>query len=456
MNWERKPIFILGGSGGLETSAAFTGAGFTAGEVGFFVQSTLANTGAAFTIATENPFFVAQKSSANDRFSIKTFPIDAKTITRIVKKTYSAPVAEVWTIGFDGVTTTKSLSYDCDSDYGFKLIAYSPYIRKFYNNIGLTQSTVIHTACCDDCEGCSSADCFFETAKFVKAFNETNQASIPARFVFAEMLLDGAASDITTGLTDSTTASFTYGSKIVTFSGNQTIATGAYIRVSPSNVSAPTNADPVFKVAVGVTAGTQITLDTPWNRASDAGIVIDTTLSDTELAIVVTSAVTACGIQFTGKFLDAYSGCCCFPPFPFDYEGVTFRITRDTAGSFPCTFDSSQLVAFSPGRGTSREMLYLEMDAKGYTDQRQWFLDCAANLGYFSSVVSTDTYDLYTIESSNTYPTTSMGGQRATTPAITYIAATNTTPGTPGSTTATNLDTILASIAAAANISVTT
>lgn len=454
-NWERKPIFILGLSGGLETSAAFTGAGFTAGEVGFFVQSTLANTGAAFTLATENPFFVAQKASASDRFSIRSFPIDANTITRIVKKTYSAPVAQVWTIGFDGSDTAKSLSYDCDADYGFKLIAYSPYIRKFYNNLGLTQSTVIHTECCDDCEGCSTSDCWLETAKFVKAFNETNQASIPARFVFAEMLLDGSASDIGTGLA-TTTAVLTQGSKIVTFAGNVTIATGAYIRIAADNVVDTTDSDPVFKVAVGVTTGTQITLDTPWHRASIAALTVTATVSTSSMSIVDTTAVTACGIQFTGRFLDAYSGCCCFPPYPFDFEGVTFEITRDAAQSFPCDFDSSELTAFFPGRGTSKEMLYLEMDAKGYTDQRQWFLDCAANLGYFSSVVSTDTYDLYMIESSRTFPTTSMGGQLAYTPAITWIAATNATPGTPGSTTATNLDTILASVAAAAGISVTT
>ena len=454
-NWERKPIFILGLSGGLETSAAFTGAGFTAGEVGFFVQSTLANTGAAFTLATENPFFVAQKASASDRLSIRSFPIDANTITRIVKKTYSAPVAQVWTIGFDGSDTAKSLSYDCDADYGFKLIAYSPYIRKFYNNLGLTQSTVIHTECCDDCEGCSTSDCWLETAKFVKAFNETNQASIPARFVFAEMLLDGSASDVGTGLA-TTTAVLTQGSKIVTFAGAVTIATGAYIRIAADNVVDTTDSDPVFKVAVGVTAGTQITLDTPWHRASIAALTVTATVSTSAMSIVTTSAVTACGIQFTGRFLDAYSGCCCFPPYPFDFEGVTFEITRDAAQSFPCDFDSSQLTAFFAGRGTSKEMLYLEMDAKGYTDQRQWFLDCAANLGYFSSVVSTDTYDLYMIESSRTFPTTSMGGQLAYTPAITWIAATNATPGTPGSTTATNLDTILASVAAAAGISVTT
>lgn len=448
-NWERKPIFILGLSGGLETSAAFTGAGFTAGEVGFFVQSTLANTGAAFTLATENPFFVAQKASASDRLSIRSFPIDANTITRIVKKTYSAPVAQVWTIGFDGSDTAKSLSYDCDADYGFKLIAYSPYIRKFYNNLGLTQSTVIHTECCDDCEGCSTSDCWLETAKFVKAFNETNQASIPARFVFAEMLLDGSASDVGTGLA-TTTAVLTQGSKIVTFAGAVTIATGAYIRIAADNVVDTTDSDPVFKVAVGVTAGTQITLDTPWHRASIAALTVTATVSTSSMSIVDTTAVTACGIQFTGRFLDAYSGCCCFPPYPFDFEGVTFEITRDAAQSFPCDFDSSQLTAFFAGRGTSKEMLYLEMDAKGYTDQRQWFLDCAANLGYFTSVVSTDTYDLYTIESSRTFPTTSMGGQLAYTPAITYIAS----PAS--STMSTNMDTILASIAAAAGISVTT
>lgn len=454
-SWESKPIFLVAPAAGLEQSAAFTGAGFTSGEVGFFVQGTGANTGATITLP-ESLFFAAQKSSSAERFSTRSNPILAQRITQLGSSAYVAPVAEVWTVGFDGVTTTKTLSYDCDADYAMRLIAYSPYIRKFYNNQGFVQTYNIHTSCCDDCEGCSTSDCWAETAKFVKVINETPQASVPAKFVFAEMLLDGAASDVTTGLTDSTTATFTFGSPIVTFSGNQTIATGAYIRVSPSNVSAPTNADPVFKVAVGVTAGTQITLDTPWNRATDSGIVIDTTLSDTELAIVTTSAVTACGIQFTGKFISNTDGCCCFPPFPWDFEGVSFIVAKDIANSFPCSWDASQLTALNYGNGSSREVLYTEMDAAGYTDIRQWFLDCAANTGYHSSVVSTDTYDLYYLKSTNVFPTTSMGGNPTSVPQILIIAATNATPGTPGSTAATQLTALWASLATLTGVVVTT
>jgi len=452
--WDKKPIFLVAPAGGLEQSAAFTGAGFTSGEVGFFVQSSGTNTGPTLAL-TENPFFAAQKSSSAERFSIRSNPINIGRITHMGKSAYTAPVAEVWTVGFDGSDTTKSLSYDCDADYAVRLIAYSPYIRKFFNNQGFVQTYNIHTECCDDCEGCSSSDCFVETAKFVKAVNDTPQASVLTKFVFAEMLLDGAASDVVTGLADGT-ATFTQGSPIVTFSANQTIASGAYLRISPSNVSAPTNADPVYKVLTGVTAGTTITLDTPWQRATDTGIVTDSTLADSEIAIVTTSAVTACGLQFTGRFISSTDGCCCFPPFPWDFEGVTFFVSKDLANSFPCSWDASQLTALNYGSGSAREVLYTEMDAAGYTDIRQWFLDCASNVGYHSSVVSTDTYDMYYIETNNIFGTTSMGGDLQNVPQILIIAVTNSIPGSTGSTSATQLDAFLASITTLTGIPVTT
>lgn len=453
MSWQKKPIFLVAPAAGLEQSAAFTGAGFTAGEVGFFVQGTGANTGATITIA-ESPFFAAQKSSSSDRFSIRSNPIYANRLTHMGRADYTAPTAEVWTVGFDGSDTTKSLSYDCDADYAVRLIAYSPYIRKFYNNQGFVQTYNIHTDCCDDCEGCSTSDCFLETAKFVKKVNETPQASVLTKFVFAEMLLDGAASDTVTGLADGT-ATFTLGSPIVTFSVNQTIASGAYLRISPSNVSAPTNADPVYKVLTGVTAGTTITLDTPWQRATDTGIVTDSTLADSEIAIVTTSAVTACGLQFTGRFISNTDGCCCFPPFPWDFEGVSFIVAKDVANSFPCSWEASQLTALAYGNGTAKEVLYTEMDAAGYTDIRQWFLDCAANTGYYSSVVSTDTYDLFYFESTNEFATTPMGGNPTNVPQILIIAATNATPGTSGSTAATQLIALQASLTTLTGVVVT-
>lgn len=452
--FEKKPIFLVCPAAGIEQSAAFTGAGFTSGEVGFFLQSTLANVGATITLP-ESIFFAAQKTSSADRFSIRSNPIVAQRITHMGKSAYVAPTAEVWTVGFDGSDTTKTLSFDCDADYGIRLIAYSPYIRKFFNNQGFVQTYTIHTDCCDDCEGCSASDCWAQTAKFVKAVNDTPQASVLTKFVFAEMLLDGSASDVTTGLADGT-ASFTLGSPIVTFSVNQTIASGSYLRISPSNVSAPTDADPVYKVLTGVTAGTTITLDTPWQRASDSGIVTDSTLADTEIAVVTTSAVTACGLQFTGRFISNTDGCCCFPPFPWDFEGVSFIVSKDLANSFPCSWDASQLTALAYGNGSSREVLYTEMDAAGYTDIRQWYLDCAANIGYHSSVVSTDTYDMYYIESTNAFATTPMGGNPTNVPQILIIAVTNATPGTPGSTAATAMDTLFASLTTLTGIPVTT
>ena len=58
-------------------------------------------------------------------------------------------------------------------------------------------------------------------------------------------------------------ATFTQDSPTVTFASNVTLAAGDYIRVLQTS-----NTTAVYKVKVGVTAGTTITLDIPWDAAS--------------------------------------------------------------------------------------------------------------------------------------------------------------------------------------------
>jgi hypothetical protein len=63
---------------------------------------------------------------------------------------------------------------------------------------------------------------------------------------------------------------------------------------------------------------------------------------------------------------------------------------------------------------------------------------------------------MYYIETNNIFGTTSMGGDLQNVPQILIIAVTNSTPGSAGSTSASQLDTFLASITTLTGIPVTT
>lgn len=439
--WHKKPTVLVGTA--VETSASFTGTGFTSGEIGFFAASTNANTGASIAII-ENPFYVAKKGSDVTKFTRRSDYIDAKRITAIRKKAYAAPAAQITYLGYDGASGT-SLSYTCDTDYGIKIIAVSPYIRKFYNTQGIVYTGHIHTECCADCQGgCGDADCWVETAKMVQALND-----VPApqrRFVYAEMVADNTANDTVTADAGSGvvtiadgTATFTQNSTTVTFSVNQTIPTGTYLRVSPANNSAPLATEPIFKVATGVAAGTTIQLATPWMRATDTGIVTDSTIADSEVVAVTVASITKCGIKFTGQFLSIATGCCCFPPFPFDFEGVSFLVTDSLEANFPCSFPiNANSQELSEGCGTGKEVLYSEMDSFGYTDLRQWFLDCAQNGNYSSDVTTSSNYDVWIIEYNDKFPTTPMSGSWEEVGKVVKIYMPTTTGG--------SLDTVLTSL----------
>ena len=408
-----KRTFLVGTA--VETSAAITAAGFANTEIGMFTSSGV-NVGGAIA-TSEWPLFVAQKQTDDlTKGTRKSYMIPyASAIKSVRVADYVAAAPMTKFIGYDGSDTTKTLSYDCETDYGIKFVIDSPYVRKYYNSYaggGLKKTIHITTDCCEDCDaGCGTAVCYTETAKFVQKINDTNPVDSGIAFsiynsVYAEMMLDAAASDTVTAdagfgtvtIADGT-ATFTLGSPTVTFSVNQTIPSGTYLRISPSNVSAPTNADPVYRVLTGVTAGTTITLDTPWQRATDTGIVTDSTLADSEIAAVVVSAVTACGIKITGKFVSTTTGCCCFPPFPWDVDGVTFIIANPDLGKLPCSAltitDGDDLTM---GQGTYNQLIYDEMYAYGYSDIRQWFKDCAFNNNYTSYLTPGGTYSVFYID----------------------------------------------------------
>lgn len=431
-SWMKKPHVTIGGSNVVNNTNSFTSTSFTAGQIGLFLASDNSN-------AAGNPdetFYIGKKRTQGQvsqfgtpAFSAQSPFISLNSITRLEKVCYAAPVVQESYLGYDG-DTGSSLAFNCDTTYGIRFVGYSPYIRKFYNNQGLPFTWHITTPCCDDdCSAdCGTADALAAIKDFV---NTINAEFITNRFVGAEIVLDSASTDVVTGLADGT-ATFTHDSDVVTFTVAQTIADGALLRISPDGDDPPTDDDPVYEVETGTAGGTSITLVNKWQRA-DLDVHVDSTLADSELTKVTVADVTKYGILFVGKIIDPYTGCCCFPPFPLDYEIVSFTISDSLEASWPCSFEVNYAVDPFYGAGTARELLYTEMNAFGYTDVRQWFIDCASNIGYNSAVDLDTNYDIFYLEHSNTYPTTPMFGNIDQTSFIEIIAVPT------GSTSSTNV-----------------
>lgn len=403
----KKRTFLVGTAG--ESSAAITGSGFGNGEIGIFkLDGTNVGTTAS---ASEFPLFFAQKQTADlSRGTRKSYVINnAAKITSVRIAGYRAAAPMIKFVGYDG--TDGSLSYDCDTDYGIKLTFDSPYVNKYYNKAGgggLTKTIHIHTDCCTDCtDGCGTAVCYSETMKFVETINSTDKKIVGVagsvfNFISAELAVDNAANDTVAVWTDASTMTLTQYSKSVTTSAANTLAAGDYIRIGGGNP--PTGVDPVYMV-YSIESTTAFTLNTPWQGAT-ATKTLDTTLADSDVTKVTVAGVTSCGLKLTGKFISNTTGCCCFPPFPWDVEGVTFIATNSLTAPLPCSvLDVTDYQDLTTGQGTYNQLIYDEMDAYGYSDIREWFKDCAMNVhlpnggsSYVSYLDSAATYDVIYID----------------------------------------------------------
>ena len=396
-----------------ETSAAFGSTSFGTGDVGFFNATSLANLDLTITApdVSGGKLFVAQKANISLPTglmpTIKTAPFKISDIERVIIRKYNAAQSQIVTAGYDGTSATKTLSYDCNTPYGIKIRPFSNWINKQYGNAGLNFTAHITTECCDDCDtGCGTGDKLFETIKFAKAFVSNGNAYAPdydpvnthafniQNFVGVEMIADGVASDLATALTIET-VTFTQGSQIVTFGSTTTIATGTYLRITKASTPAtpPTSTDPIYYVETGVTAGTSITLSTPWQGASGTRLMTATTATS-EIQIVLESAVTAVGLKFTGKLIDKYSGCACIPYFPWEGEGVTMVVSDSINPSFPCAFDMTVLQAMNAVQGSGQQLIFDEIEAQGYDTLREVFATPWSNYNYYSQLTAASTYDV--------------------------------------------------------------
>lgn len=254
------------------TFAAFV-ANAPDGEIGVFLD-TGAVRSTALTSAV-NKFFIAQK---RDGLVNKTPILDYNDIFRKVQTDYVAPVNQVSTIGYNATSGDLSWSFASATStntltYGISARETTPGNQPFPVQEGY--ATVNST----------TADEYTVLAAIVSQLNGDNdlQGNSPDRFVKAEILSDGAITEF------AATADpiLVNGSKTVNFAAAVTIATGAIVVFRGV----------IYKVAVGVTAGTVITLDRPYQGVSET-IDVDTTV-DLAGTMAYTSGTNKLGVKLT-------------------------------------------------------------------------------------------------------------------------------------------------------------
>lgn len=158
---------------------------------------------------------------------------------------YTAPVQGISYIGYNGSTG----SIDVVNDNAYTALVYtydsptwaekSPAIIGYYkSDSSATEQEIADNLCLS----------MYQNKKNIQA----------AKPFTVERVNSGAD-----GGSGAVVATFTEDSAIVTFASNVTLATGSYIRFANGTLTSA-----VYKVSVGVTAGTSITLDVPWDAAS--------------------------------------------------------------------------------------------------------------------------------------------------------------------------------------------
>lgn len=255
------------------TLAAFI-ANAPEGEIGIYMASGARK---ADALAAGDEFQIVQMK---DGFLNKTPLLKFNDITSKRLTDYVAPVRKVVAIGYNGTSgdigiSTTTASSSNALTFGISVRETTPGNQPFPVQEGYA------TAVSSTADEYTILDTICAQLNGVLDYENT----LPDRFVKAEILSNGAVTEFAEDPV------FTNGSKVVTFAGNVTIAAGAFVQFSGAG-------GPVYKVATGVTAGTSITLERPYQGAS--GTVDVSATTDIAGVAAYTSGTTALGVRLTG------------------------------------------------------------------------------------------------------------------------------------------------------------
>lgn len=239
------------------------------GEIGVFLDSGAVRT-TALTAGLK--FFIAQK---RDGMINKTPIINWDDNFRKLRTAYDAPVKKVMTIGYNGTSGDIGLDFTGASasntlTFGISARETTPGNQPFPIQEGY--ATV----------NSSTADEYTVLAAIVAQLNGDfdYQRTQPDRFVKAEILANGALTELTQNLT------VVNGSTTITAAASITIATGTLVSIRNT----------IYKVTVGGT-GTSFTIDRPYQGVSET-IAVGSTV-DQAATMAYTSGTTALGVRLT-------------------------------------------------------------------------------------------------------------------------------------------------------------
>jgi hypothetical protein len=189
-----RKVFI--GSGAVRTSGST--ADLKAGEIGLFDAKSYAALPVGTTYGTNRTVLLAQGSFHTKeslalghgglKDSIKSRDIEGHFISNFRVAKPARPQNNIVTIGWDGVSATKTIDAECDKDYYIRIDVKGEPVLKFLNH-NLYQTFHVKTPCCADCANdCppASVDPQWVADNFVKQMNEHPYLN---KFVKAEKIV---------------------------------------------------------------------------------------------------------------------------------------------------------------------------------------------------------------------------------------------------------------------------
>ena len=205
-------VFI--GNGTVRTTGST--ADLTAGDLGFFDYSTFkaltttpASTfkkmfiiaqGSYHTVDSLSPFFGGLKES------VKSRGINPAFIEKLYSSTAADPIADVWTVGYNGVTTAcDCLAGKCGNVYTLRIdVKGDATLRTFDRN--LYRYITVETPCCGEgCDVCvdETVDPLWIATKFVEKINTDMQLKnfVEAELIYSELPTFVAADVLTFTIT---------------------------------------------------------------------------------------------------------------------------------------------------------------------------------------------------------------------------------------------------------------
>lgn len=370
------------------TSVAYTSAAspylLASGEIGVYAQNpttgalTLTTTAnVAAQVAAGNDFVIAQGVPAGG--NVRLFTIKRSQKRAYLNTAYTAPVPNVFNIGFDG--TNFDLVSGAAGSYGFKVfnmtLGNQPFptysTTPFFQLPSQATSIAIASAAVKDIN-----------AQVALAINDVMPEQ---RFAYAEILSNAT----TAALTSTPSATVVNGSDIVTLSVSSTDAVvGNWLRIGSATVKTL----PVYQI-VEVISATQVRLATPYYNASSAlgtstaAVVIGFATNATVAAAAAGIRVTEWGNVFNGSsILEAYPNKTLSVAVFGNASGTPFFGNGTVAKSYLAANGTITSGVYTEGAGTFPQIRKKELVAAGYQ-------------GWINRTFIPDAFPLYSVAGTN-------------------------------------------------------